>query len=41
MKDLEGISDEDITQVEIPTGVPILYELDDNMKPKEGRKGQH
>ena len=41
MKDLEGISDEEIPEVEIPTGVPILYELDDNMKPKGGAKGKH
>lgn len=41
MKDLEGISDEDIPGVEIPTGVPILYELDDNMKPKGGVQGKH
>ena len=41
MKDLEGISDEEIPGVEIPTGVPILYELDDNMKPKGGEKGKH
>lgn len=41
MKDIEGISDEDIPGVEIPTGVPILYELDDNMKPFGGAKGKH
>jgi 2,3-bisphosphoglycerate-dependent phosphoglycerate mutase len=28
IKHLEGISDEDITSLEIPTGVPIVYELD-------------
>ena len=27
MKDLEGISDEDIPSLEIPTGVPIVYTL--------------
>ncbi|KAF2170541.1 hypothetical protein M409DRAFT_19361 [Zasmidium cellare ATCC 36951] len=37
MKDLEGISDKDIPGVEIPTGVPILYELDDDLK----GKGRH
>jgi 2,3-bisphosphoglycerate-dependent phosphoglycerate mutase len=41
MKDIEGISDEDIPGVEIPTGVPILYDLDDNMKPVGGGKGKH
>lgn len=40
-KELEGISDEEIPGLEIPTGVPILYELDDNMKPKDGAKGKH
>jgi 2,3-bisphosphoglycerate-dependent phosphoglycerate mutase len=29
MKDLEGISDEDIPSLEIPTGVPIVYTLED------------
>lgn len=31
IKDLEGISDDDITSLEIPTGRPIIYELDDNL----------
>jgi len=31
IKMLDGISDEDITEFNIPTGVPILYELDDNL----------
>ena len=29
MKDLEGISDADIVSLEVATGVPIVYELDD------------
>ena len=29
MKELEGISDDDIVSLEIPTGVPILYTMDD------------
>jgi 2,3-bisphosphoglycerate-dependent phosphoglycerate mutase len=33
MKMLEGISDEDITEVNIPTGVPRLYELDHAFRP--------
>ena len=32
MKDLENISDEDIPTLEIPTGKPILYELDNDLK---------
>jgi 2,3-bisphosphoglycerate-dependent phosphoglycerate mutase len=28
---LSGISDADISGLEIPTGQPIVYELDDNL----------
>ena len=31
VKDLENISDEEIVKVEIPTGRPIVYELDDDL----------
>ncbi|MEY2944083.1 MAG: 2,3-diphosphoglycerate-dependent phosphoglycerate mutase [Pseudomonadota bacterium] len=31
VKHLSGISDDDITGLEIPTGQPIVYELDDNL----------
>lgn len=31
-KHLEGISDEDIMDLEIPTGSPIIYELDHDLK---------
>lgn len=41
MKELEGISDEEIPGVEIATGVPILYELDEEtLKPVGGAKGK-
>jgi 2,3-bisphosphoglycerate-dependent phosphoglycerate mutase len=33
IKYLDNISDEDIMNVEIPTGVPLIYELDDNLQP--------
>ena len=33
VKMLEGISDDEITEVNIPTGVPRLYELDEKLKP--------
>ena len=33
VKMLDNISEEEITQFNIPTGVPILYELDDNFEP--------
>ena len=31
VKHLSGISDDEITGLEIPTGQPIIYELDDNL----------
>lgn len=33
MKYLDNISDEEITELNIPTGVPLVYELDENFKP--------
>ena len=33
IKYLDNISDEDIVHLEIPTGNPLVYELDDNLKP--------
>ena len=33
VKYLDGISDADISQLNIPTGVPLVYELDDNLAP--------
>ncbi len=35
VKHLSGISDDDITGLEIPTGQPIVYDFDDNMQPGE------
>lgn len=35
VKHLSGISDDDITGLEIPTGQPIIYEFDDAMQPGE------
>jgi 2,3-bisphosphoglycerate-dependent phosphoglycerate mutase len=32
VKHLSGISDEDITGLEIPTGQPIIYDLDDSLQ---------
>jgi 2,3-bisphosphoglycerate-dependent phosphoglycerate mutase len=39
VKYLDEISDIDIASVNIPTGIPLLYELDENLKPisKGGR----
>ncbi len=33
VKHLDGISDEDIAGLNIPTGIPLLYELDDSFMP--------
>ena len=32
VKHLSGIADEDIVSLEIPTGQPIVYQLDDELK---------
>jgi 2,3-bisphosphoglycerate-dependent phosphoglycerate mutase len=33
VKYLDDISDAEIVELNIPTGVPLLYELDTNLKP--------
>jgi 2,3-bisphosphoglycerate-dependent phosphoglycerate mutase len=33
VKHLDGVSDEDIAELNIPTGIPLLYKLDENLKP--------
>jgi 2,3-bisphosphoglycerate-dependent phosphoglycerate mutase len=33
VKHLDGISDDDITELNIPTGIPLVYKLDANFKP--------
>ena len=33
IKHLEGISDTDIASLNIPTGIPLVYRLDKNIKP--------
>ena len=33
VKHLDGISDEDIAGLNIPTGIPLRYELDDDLRP--------
>ncbi|HAF30903.1 MAG TPA: 2,3-diphosphoglycerate-dependent phosphoglycerate mutase [Bacteroidales bacterium] len=35
IKHLDSISDDDISSVEIPTGKPLIYELNENMKPEK------
>jgi 2,3-bisphosphoglycerate-dependent phosphoglycerate mutase len=33
VKHLDNISDQDITELNIPTGIPLVYELDKDLKP--------
>jgi 2,3-bisphosphoglycerate-dependent phosphoglycerate mutase len=37
VKYLDDVSDEDIVGLNIPTGVPLVYELDDALKPISSR----
>ncbi len=38
VKHLDGISDHGISKVEIPTGVPVIYELDSDLRPLSRRR---
>lgn len=33
VKHLDGISDDDIAELNIPTGIPLVYQLDENFRP--------
>ena len=35
IKYLDGISDDDIAELNVPTGIPLVYELGDDMKPEK------
>lgn len=37
VKHLDGISDEEIVGLNIPTGIPLVYELDENLEPISSR----
>jgi 2,3-bisphosphoglycerate-dependent phosphoglycerate mutase len=37
VKHLDGVSDEDIVDLNIPTGIPLLYELDAELRPISSR----
>jgi 2,3-bisphosphoglycerate-dependent phosphoglycerate mutase len=37
VKHLDGISDREIVELNIPTGIPLLYELDDDLRPLRHR----
>jgi 2,3-bisphosphoglycerate-dependent phosphoglycerate mutase len=34
---LDGLSEQAIIELNIPTGVPLLYELDDALRPRSSR----
>jgi 2,3-bisphosphoglycerate-dependent phosphoglycerate mutase len=33
VKYLDNLSEEEVLALNIPTGIPLVYELDDNLKP--------
>ena len=35
VKHLDGIADDEIAELNIPTGVPLVYELDEHFRPAE------
>ena len=37
VKHLDNVSDDDIVELNIPTGLPLVYELDDQLKPVKPR----
>jgi 2,3-bisphosphoglycerate-dependent phosphoglycerate mutase len=37
VKMLDGLSEQAIVELNIPTGVPLLYELDDALRPRNSR----
>jgi 2,3-bisphosphoglycerate-dependent phosphoglycerate mutase len=37
IKYLDGISDQDITELNIPTGIPLIYDLDAELRPRGHR----
>jgi 2,3-bisphosphoglycerate-dependent phosphoglycerate mutase len=35
VKHLDGISSDEITELNIPTGIPLVYDLDEHFRPSE------
>ncbi|MBA3618631.1 MAG: phosphoglyceromutase [Actinomycetota bacterium] len=35
LKHLDGMADEDVVDLNVPTGIPLLYELDEDMRPQQ------
>jgi len=33
VKHLDGLTEEEVTKLNLPTGIPLYYELDENFKP--------
>jgi len=33
IKHLDRVSDADVSRLEIPTGIPLIYELDESLRP--------
>ena len=40
LKYLDGISDDEILNVEVPTAIPLVYHLDEDLKPIRSEKAQ-
>ena len=40
VKHLDGISEDDIVELNIPTGEPLVYELGDDLRPLEAQAGR-
>ena len=38
VKELEQMSEEEIMELNLPTGIPFVYELDENLKPLKSRE---
>jgi 2,3-bisphosphoglycerate-dependent phosphoglycerate mutase len=36
VKELDGIGDQDVAKLNIPTGIPLLYQLSKDLKPLVG-----
>jgi 2,3-bisphosphoglycerate-dependent phosphoglycerate mutase len=37
VKHLDGISDDDIVELNLPTGIPLVYDLDERAQPADAR----
>jgi len=40
LKYLDGISDDEILNIEVPTAIPLVYHLDEELKPIRSDKSQ-